>query len=127
MYDTHLIAAALGFPTKPPTAPITRSIRMLFKDRSSLEPYEEKKKFIPVKHRKYDSTGGLGDSQATLLKIVNRGKPITAATASRETRWTSNHCSMTLTALFKKGLVSRHKDKGNNTRWYVYTKRKETK
>lgn len=120
MYNPYLLNAALGYPTQPPPAPITRSIRMLFKDRASIEPYVEKTKFIPKKFKEENSKFTANYSQKTILKLVNKGKPVTAASASLITKWGRNHCSLILTRLHKEGLVRRYKDKGNGTRWYVY-------
>lgn len=122
MYDATPLTAALGFPIRFPKAPITRSVRMLFKDRISLEPYQEKKKFVPIKHRKTVVGDGLSEGQRVILKIVNKGGNVTGVSVAEETRWTRNHCSMILASLHKMGLVRRRKERGNHTRWYVYTK-----
>mgnify|MGYP006280103303 CR=1 FL=1 len=123
MIENNLLSAALGYPFEIPKAPITRSIRTLFKDRMAIEPYHDKKKFVPIKHRKPEAKkDALSTSETLILKMVNRGGDVTGASAASKTRFTRNHCSMILTALFKKGLIKRRKDKGGGTRWYVYTK-----
>lgn len=120
MNEVELLSAALGYPFQIPTAPITRSVRMLFTERHAIEPYMEKKKFIPKKHRKDDNKNGLGHSHKTILKMVKKLGTATAADVCKGTLWTQNHCSMILTALYKKGLIKRHKASGNGTRWYIY-------
>jgi len=42
-----LLAKAMGYPTTIPTAPVTRSVRILFTDRIYVEPKPDKKKFVP--------------------------------------------------------------------------------
>ena len=123
MYNATPLTAALGYPIRFPKAPITRSVRMLFKDKISIEPHMERPKMVPIKPKKVVSKDGLNDSQRVILKIVNKGKPVTGTTVAAETRWTQNHCSMVLTSLYKLGLIRRWQDKGNHTRWYVYMKK----
>lgn len=123
MYEVRLLTAALGYPYKIPSAPITRSIRMLFKDKIAIEPHLEKRKFTQPKRSAEPVKTSLSESEKIILKLVNKGRAVTGVTAAAATKWTRNHCSMILTALYKKGLVRRHKAKGNHTRWYVYTKK----
>lgn len=122
MYDATPLAAALGFPVRIPTAPITRSVRMLFKERATLEPYQEKKKGTPIRINKPLVGDGLSESQRTILKIVNKGGKFTGAVLAAKTSWTRNHCSTVLAILHKLGYVQRRKESGNHTRWYVYFK-----
>lgn len=124
MYNAELLTAALGYPTSFPKAPITRSIRMLFKDRTAVEPYKEKPKYTPIKYRE-NKKPELGLSHKVILKLVNRKGIATAAEICKGTSWTQNHCSMILTSLYAKGLVKRRKASGNGTRWYVYMKKEE--
>lgn len=116
-----LLARAMGYPTTFPKAPITRSIRILFAERKAIEPSPSKKKYIPVKYRpappKKDE---LNFGQKELLKMINKGLLVTGDSAAKKTNWTRNHCSMILTSLHKKGLVSRYKESAKGTRWYVY-------
>lgn len=125
MYNATPLTVALGYPIRFPTAPITRSVRMLFRDKIAVEPHLEKRKPIIERPQKKMKGDGLGDSQRAILKIVNKGNPVTGSDVARQTRWTQNHCSMILTSLFKLGLVRRRKEKGNHTRWYVYMKQGE--
>jgi DNA-binding MarR family transcriptional regulator len=120
MYDARPLTAALGFPIHFPKAPITRSIRMLFKDRASLEPYQEKRKYPHI--RRLSVKDDLNESQRAILKLVTKVGDVTGASAAEATRWTRNHCAMILASLHKKGLVKRRKAKGNHTRWYIYYK-----
>lgn len=121
--ETNLLAKAMGFPTEFPTAPVTRSVRILFTDRIYIEPMKDKTKFVPKKHRPApEKKDELNFSQKKILKMVNYGGLVTGDSAAQKTNWTRNHCSMILTSLYKKGLVKRYKEKGNGTRWYVYKK-----
>lgn len=122
MNEVELLSAALGYPFQIPKAPITRSVRMLFAERRAIEPYVEKKKFIPKKHRRDEKKDELGFSHREVLKTINKLGRATAGDVCKQTLWTQNHCSMILTSLFKKGLVKRIKTSGNGTRWYIYTK-----
>ena len=124
MYDATLLTKVMGLPTTYSSAPITRSVRLLFKDRAAIEPYKEKRTFKQENKTKLQKDA-LCESLRIVLKMVNRGRPVTGVSAAAETKWTRNHCSILLTRLYQMGLVKRYKDKGNHTRWYVYTK-KET-
>ena len=121
MNNIQLLTAMLGYPTQFPKAPITRSIRMLFKDRTAVEPYKEKPKYTPIKYR-INKKPELGVSHKKILQLLNKEGTATAADIAEGTGWTQNHCSMILTSLHKKGLVKRRKASGNGTRWYIYTK-----
>lgn len=117
------LSKAMGYPTDFPKAPVTRSIRILFADRVYVEPTPSKAKYIPIKHRAVaPKKDELNFSQKKILKMVNKGELVTGDSAAQKTSWSRNHCSMILTSLFKKGLVKRHKESGNGTRWYVYKK-----
>jgi DNA-binding MarR family transcriptional regulator len=117
MYDAMPLTAALGYPVRIPTAPITRSVRMLFKDRATLEPYQEKKK---AERYKKPVSDGLTNGQRTIIRAMNRMKKATGAEMAKKIGWTSNHCSLILTSLYKMGKVDRYMARGNHTRWYVY-------
>lgn len=95
---------------------------MLFKDRSIIEPYKEKKSFKRLENRS-NRRNALNESQKTILRIVERGGQVTGVSAASYTKWTRNHCSMILTSLFKLGLIKRYKVNGSGTRWFVYVKK----
>ena len=122
-YPGTLLAQAMGYPTKFPSAPITRSIRILFAERKAIEPQPSKQKYIPVKYRAAPpKKSELSYGQKIMLDIVNSNDKVTGDSATKITGWTRNHNSMILTSLHKKGLVRRYKASGGGTRWFVYTK-----
>ena len=123
MHATHLLATAMGYPVNIPKAPITRSIRMMFKEKIAIEPHLEKRKFVPIKYRAAPQKDELSFSEREILNLMNTNKEMTGVIAATMTDWTRNHCSMILTSLWKKGLLARRKEKGNHTRWYVYSKK----
>lgn len=119
MQVTQLLATALGYPIRIPPAPITRSIRMLFKEKPAEEPKLMPAKPVYVKPQKEKPL--LGESEVALLKAIKKHKKLKSSDAAKVTRWTANHCGMVMAKLYSKGYLSRYKDKGNHTRWYVYS------
>ena len=67
MHATQLLATAMGYPVKIPTAPITRSIRMMFKEKIAIEPHLEKRRFVSMKYRKETPKDELNVGQAEIL------------------------------------------------------------
>ena len=127
MYDAQPLELALGYAPPRFSTPVTRSIRMLFKDRSTLEPYVEHKKSLAKRYAERRKEKEMNESQLRIFKLIQKGKPVTGASAAKFTGWTQNHCSMVLTSLYKMNKIRRRKESGNNTRWYVYTKLEEAK
>lgn len=123
MHATQLLATAMGYPIKIPTAPITRSVRMMFADKVAKEPHLEKRKFAQRRHRIAPQENGLGVSETKILKLMDKHKEVTGVSMATITGYTSNHCGMLLGSLFKKGLLRRRQEKGNHCRWYVYMKK----
>ena len=122
MLNTHLLSQAMGFPFKIPKHPITRSIRSLFAERIARDPEYEIKRYQP-KQRIAKPKNALSDTETKILNLVNKHKEVTGLSIASATGWTQNHCSMILTSLWRKSLVRRRKEKGNHTRWYVYSKK----
>lgn len=116
------LAAILGYSSPIPQVPVTRSNRIgvfgdNFKRDEKRDEELSKRKAINVEKRNPDK---LKDSEKRILMIVKCNKGVTGIDVSSKTKWTSNHCSMILTALYRKGLIKREKHSANGTRWYTY-------
>lgn len=77
----------------------------------------------PVKPAKpVKEPDALKASERRILQIVNCNNGVTGIRVAEKTGWTSNHCSMILTTLFKRGLIKRVKRTAPNIRFYEYFK-----
>lgn len=64
----------------------------------------------------------LPKSAKQILSFVKcQTKPVSAAETEKRTPWTRNHCNIILCSLWKEGLLSRYKMKGDGTSWYMYS------
>ncbi len=61
-------------------------------------------------------------SERRILQIVQCNNGVTGTDVAQKTKWTQNHCSMILTALFRRGLIKRVKRTAPNIRFYEYFK-----
>ena len=121
MNSLQILNNMFGYNTPIPDAPTTRQHRIgvyssgYKRNDKEEERYKQQKAAKPPKDPNI-----LKDSEKRMLAIVKCNNGITGIDASKKTKWTANHCSMILTALYRKGLITRTKVKESGTRWYVY-------
>ena len=123
MSGLQILNRMFGYDTPIPDAPTTRQHRIGvyssgFKRTEKDKEREEQQKLKPVK-----DPNALKDSEKRILMIVKCNNGITGEIAAKKTGWTQNHCSMILTALFRRGLIRRTKRTAPNIRWYEYFKK----
>lgn len=76
------------------------------------------KKDLPIESR-------LPPSAKRIMEIMKQQvKPISAIGMEKKTPWTRNHCNMIMGTLFKEGLLTRFKVKGNGTSHFMYSVKK---
>lgn len=120
----EILNAMCGYNTPIPDAPTTRHHRIGVYSSGYQRNYKEEERLAQQKAAKpIKDPNVLKDSEKIILKIVTKGEGLTGVDVSKKTRWTANHCSMILTALFRRGLITRIKQKDAGTRWYVYARK----
>ena len=113
-----------GYNTPIPDAPVTRNHRLGVYSSGFKRTEKDEERLAQQKARPVKDPKILKDSEKIILKIVNKGEGLTGVEVSKKTRWTANHCSMILTSLYRRGLITRTKQKDAGTRWFVYHARK---
>lgn len=113
-----------GYNTPIPDAPVTRQHRIGVYSSGFQRNHKEEERLAQQKIAKPKDPNKLKDSEKRVLQIVKCNDALTAVDVSKKTKWTANHCSMILTALFRRGLITRTKQKDAGTRWYIYHARK---
>ena len=113
-----------GYNTPIPDVPVTRQHRIGVYSSGFQRNHKEEERLAQQKIAKPKDPNKLKDSEKRVLQIVRCNDALTAVDVSKKTKWTANHCSMILTALFRRGLITRTKQKDAGTRWYVYHARK---
>ena len=113
-----------GYNTPIPDVPVTRQHRIGVYSSGFQRNHKEEERLAQQKIAKPKDPNKLKDSEKRVLMIVKCNDALTAVDVSKKTKWTANHCSMILTALFRRGLITRTKQKDAGTRWYVYHARK---
>lgn len=113
-----------GYNTPIPDAPVTRQHRIGVYSSGFQRNHKEEERLAQQKIAKPKDPNKLKDSEKRVLMIVKCNDALTAVDVSKKTKWTANHCSMILTALFRRGLITRTKQKDAGTRWYIYHARK---
>ena len=112
-----------GYNTPIPDAPVTRNHRIGVYSSGYQRNYKEEERLAQQKAAKPKDPSVLKDSEKLVLKIVNKSEGLTGVDVSKKTKWTANHCSMILTALFRRGLITRTKQRKAGTRWFVYARK----
>ena len=112
-----------GYNTPIPDAPTTRHHRIGVYSSGYQRNHKEEERLAQQKAAKPKDPKVLKDSEKLVLKIVNNGEGLTGVDVSKKTKWTANHCSMILTALFRRGLITRTKQRKAGTRWFVYARK----
>ena len=113
-----------GYNTPIPDAPTTRQHRIGVYSSGYQRNHKEEERLAQLKIAKPKDPNALKDSEKRVLQIVRCNNGITGIQAASKTKWTANHCSMILTSLYRKNLITRVKHKESGTRWYVYHARK---
>jgi uncharacterized membrane protein len=121
-YSLSHLNAMFGYNTPVPDVPVTYSHRLGIFDKGYLRREEHMK--VIEKKRAVKDPNKLKDSEKRVLQIVNCNKGVTGVEVAKKTKWTANHCSMMLTALYRRGLITRTKQREAGTRWYIYHARK---
>jgi len=112
-----------GYNTPIPDVPVTRNHRIGVYSSGYQRNHKEEERLAQQKIAKPKDPNKLKDSEKRVLMIVKCNNGVTGIDVSKKTSWTSNHCSMILTALFRRGLICRVKQTGEGTRWYKYYKK----
>lgn len=113
-----------GYNTPIPDAPTTRQHRIGVYSSGYQRDNKEDERIKQQKIRPPKDPNVLKDSEKRMLQIVRCNNGVTGIQAASKTKWTANHCSMILTALYRRGLISRTIHKEAGTRWYSYHARK---
>ena len=113
--------AMFGYNTPIPNAPITRTHRIGVYSSGFKRTNKDEERLIQQK--KLKDPNRLKDSEKRVLQIVRCNNGVTGVDVSKKTKWTSNLCSMILSALHERGLIKRIKRTAPNIRFYVYYKK----
>ena len=111
-----------GYDTPIPNAPITRTHRIGVYSSGYKRTDKDEERLAQQKAQPVKDPNKLKDSEKRVLQIVQCNKGVTGVDVAKKTKWTSNHCSMILTTLFKRGLIKRVKRTAPNIRFFVYFK-----
>ena len=114
--------AMFGYNTPIPNAPITRTHRIGVYSSGFKRTNKDEERLTRQKQREVKDPNKLRPSERRILQIVQCNNGVTGVDVSKKTKWTSNHCSMILTALFRRGLIKRVKRTAPNIRFYEYFK-----
>ena len=109
-----------GYDTPIPNAPITRTHRIGVYSSGYKRTDKDEERLAQQKVQPVKDPNKLKDSEKRVLQIVQCNKGVTGVDVAKKTKWTSNHCSMILTTLFKRGLIKRVKRTAPNIRFFVY-------
>lgn len=121
-YGIERLNAMFGYNTPIPDAPVTRNHRIGVYSSGFKRTSKDEERLAQQKTVKLKDPNKLKDSERRVLQIVRCNKGVTGGDVSSKTKWTSNHCSMILAALYKRGLIKRVKRTAPNIRYYVYFK-----
>jgi len=123
MIGLEILNRMCGYNTPIPDAPTTRQHRIGVYSSVFQRDHEKEERIKQQKAAKPKDPTKLRDAEKRMLAIVNCNSGITGISAASKTKWTANHCSMLLTSLFRRGLITRTKVKESGTRWYVYSRK----
>ena len=112
--------AMFGYNTPIPDAPVTRNHRIGVYSSGYARNDKAEERYQQQKIAKPKDPNVLKDSEKRMLMIVKCNNGITGIQAASKTKWTANHCSMLLTSLHRRGLITRTKHNKSGTRWYEY-------
>ena len=121
-YGIERLNAMFGYNTPIPNAPITRTHRIGVYSSGYKRTDKDEERLAQQKAKPVKDPNALKPSERRILQIVQCNNGVTGVDVSQKTKWTQNHCSMILTALFRRGLIKRVKRTGPNIRFYEYFK-----
>ena len=121
MNGLQILNKMFGYNTPIPNAPVTRNHRIGVYSSGFKRTNKDEERLIQQK--KLKDPNRLKDSEKRVLQIVRCNNGVTGVDVSKKTKWTSNHCSMILSALHERGLIKRIKRTAPNIRFYVYYKK----
>ena len=114
--------AMFGYNTPIPNAPITRTHRIGVYSSGFKRTNKDEERLAQQKAKPVKDPNKLKASERRILQIVQCNNGVTGTDVAQKTKWTQNHCSMILTALFRRGLIKRVKRTAPNIRFYEYFK-----
>lgn len=122
-YRIEHLNAMFGYNTPIPDAPITRTHRIGVYSSGYKRTDKDEERLAQQKQREVRDPNKLRPSERRILQIVQCNNGVTGVDVSKKTKWTSNHCSMILSALHERGLIRRTQRTAPNIRFYVYYKK----
>ena len=114
--------AMFGYNTPIPNAPITRTHRIGVYSSGYKRTDKDEERLAQQKAKPVKDPNKLKASERRILQIVQCNNGVTGTDVAQKTKWTQSHCSMILTALFRRGLIKRVKRTAPNIRFYEYFK-----
>lgn len=121
-YGIEHLNAMFGYNTPIPDAPITRTHRIGVYSSGYKRTDKDEERLAQQKAKTVKDPNKLKASERRILQIVQCNNGVTGTDVAQKTKWTQNHCSMILTALFRRGLIKRVKRTAPNIRFYEYFK-----
>lgn len=121
-YGIKHLNAMFGYNTPIPDAPITRTHRIGVYSSGYKRTDKDEERLAQQKAKTVKDPNKLKASERRILQIVQCNNGVTGTDVAQKTKWTQNHCSMILTALFRRGLIKRVKRTAPNIRFYEYFK-----
>ena len=121
-YGIEHLNAMFGYNTPIPDAPITRTHRIGVYSSGYKRTDKDEERLAQQKAKPIKDPNKLKASERRILQIVQCNNGVTGTDVAQKTKWTQNHCSMILTALFRRGLIKRVKRTAPNIRFYEYFK-----
>ena len=121
-YGIEHLNAMFGYNTPIPDAPVTRQHRIGVYSSGYKRTNKDEERLAQQKAKPVKDPNKLKTSERRILQIVQCNNGVTGTDVAQKTKWTQNHCSMILTALFRRGLIKRVKRTAPNIRFYEYFK-----
>lgn len=121
-YGIEHLNAMFGYNTPIPDAPITRTHRIGVYSSGYKRTDKDEERLAQQKAKTVKDPNKFKASEWRILQIVQCNNGVTGTDVAQKTKWTQNHCSMILTALFRRGLIKRVKRTAPNIRFYEYFK-----
>ena len=118
----QILNKMFGYNTPIPDAPITRTHRIGVYSSGYKRTDKDEERLAQQKAKPVKDPNKLKASERRILQIVQCNNGVTGVDVAQKTKWTQNHCSMILTALFRRGLIKRVKRTAPNIRFYEYFK-----
>ena len=122
MSGLQILNNMFGYNTPIPDAPVTRQHRIGVYSSGYKRTDKDEERLAQQKVKSVKDPNKLKASERRILQIVQCNNGVTGTDVAQKTKWTQNHCSMILTALFRRGLIKRVKRTAPNIRFYEYFK-----